>query len=79
MNHKFRGYIGSEHVKVVVIGKINLANMTKTREHSERLHHGFWGSFDNLPKQLKEERMKQSTGFLNSKETFLSTGFGNSG
>lgn len=29
MNHKFRGFTGSEHVKVVIIGKINLANVTK--------------------------------------------------
>lgn len=29
MNHKFRGFTGSEHVKVIIIGKINLANVTK--------------------------------------------------
>lgn len=35
--------------------------MTKNREHSETLQDGFWASFANLPKQLKERRKGTET------------------
>lgn len=57
---------------------------TKNREHSETLRDGFWATYANCPKQLKERRRGTEREHRKScrlsefeKETFLSMGIGN--